>query len=190
MNEKVLQDLVENCEGVFGTMVQAVEELGEPRLKYTRPIPNFKGQLTLGYPDEYDSALVIDVERYPKVMIRRPLTASNYVQRSSSAHGENAAVRSEPDRSNGTGHDDATLNPLATVHNERTYHVVDESAPGGKREVERDDLAKGYEYGRTAVHISESDQNVTKLETPAGLDIIGFIPIDNVSPANCYYHSN
>lgn len=171
-------------------MVQAVEELGEPRLKYTRPIPNFKGQITLGHPDEYGSALVIDVERYPKVMIRRPLTASNYVQRSLSAQGENTVVPSEASRSNVNGEDDATLNPLATVHNERTYHVVDDRAPGGKREVERDSLAKGYEYGRTAVHISESDQNVTKLETPAGLDILGFIPIDNVSHTNRYYLSS
>jgi ATP-dependent DNA helicase 2 subunit 2 len=52
--------------------------------------------------------------------------------------------------------------------------------PGEKRDLERDDLAKGYEYGRTAVHISESDENITKLETFAALEIIGFIQNDHV----------
>lgn len=76
----------------------------------------------------------------------------------------------------------ATLNPngLTSVRNARTYQVVDEEAPGGKRDVERDDLAKGYEYGRTAVHISETDENVTKMETQAGLEIIGFVPWSSV----------
>jgi ATP-dependent DNA helicase 2 subunit 2 len=70
---------------------------------------------------------------------------------------------------------------LAPVKNSRTYEVEDESAAGGKREVDREDLAKGYEYGRTAVHISESDENITKLETNPGLEIVGFVPKDKVS---------
>ena len=72
-------------------------------------------------------------------------------------------------------------NSLAPVRSARTYQVIDEEAPGGKRDVTRDDLAKGYEYGRTAVHISESDLNVTKIETQAGFEIIGFIPWSTVS---------
>lgn len=63
----------------------------------------------------------------------------------------------------------------------RTYKVNDASIPGGKRTVEREELAKGYEYGRTAVHLSESDENVTKLETTEGFEIVGFVPIDKVS---------
>ena len=162
-------------------MAQAVEELGEPRLKYTRPVPNFKGHLTLGNPDDYDSAIVIDVERYPKVMIRRPLTASSFVQRSDSSDGENPPLPSEAIRPDASGKAETASKSLATIHSERSYHVVDDTSAGGKREVSRDDLAKGYEYGRTAVHISESDLNVTKLETTAGLEIIGFIPTSNVS---------
>ena len=74
-------------------------------------------------------------------------------------------------------------NGLASVRSTRTYQIVDEKAPGGKRDVDRDDLARGYEYGRTAVHISQSDENVTKLETQAGLEIIGFIPWSSVRPS-------
>jgi ATP-dependent DNA helicase 2 subunit 2 len=77
---------------------------------------------------------------------------------------------------------DAEENPLSTVRNVRTYQVNDESAAGGKIDVQREQLAKGYEYGRTAVHISESDENITKLETNQALEVIGFILNDRVCP--------
>ena len=179
-NEATLRSLVEDCDGVFGTMQQAIEELGTPRLKVTKPVPSYKGQLTLGDPEHYDSALCIDVERYPRVMIRRPLSASQYVQKSDlsidHASAESSTTLLPDGNMPGVG-----PNGLSSVRNARTYQVVDEEAPGGKRDVSRDDLAKGYEYGRTAVHISESDLNVTKLETQAGLEIIGFVPWSTVS---------
>ena len=178
-NEKALQTLVEECDGIFGTMRQAIEELGTPRTKITRPVPSYKGQLTLGNPDATDSAMVIDVERYPRVMIRRPLTASSFVQRSDPANvdmGGESSTTLLPDNEASAS---SARNPLSTIQNQRVYQVADDNEPGGKREVQREDLAKGYEYGRTAVHISESDLNVTKLETQASLDVIGFIPTAN-----------
>ena len=184
INEATLRALVEDCDGVFGTMRQAIEELGTPRLKTTRPVPSYKGQLTLGDPEHFDSALCIDVERYPRVMIRRPLAASQYVQRTDLSNGHVRTQSSEtimPDADGGnSGLAQADGNNLTSVRNARTYQVLDEEAPGGKRDVDRENLAKGYEYGRTAVHISESDLNVTKLETQPGLEIIGFIPWSTV----------
>ena len=176
---------MEDCDGIFGTMQQAIEELGTPRLKTTRPVPSYKGQITLGDPEQYDSALCIDVERYPRVMVRRPLAASQYVQRADLSNGQfstqsSATVMPDADGGDfGPNHPDG--NSLAPVRSARTYQVTDEEAPGGKRDVNRDELAKGYEYGRTAVHISESDLNVTKIETQAGFEIIGFIPWSTVS---------
>jgi ATP-dependent DNA helicase 2 subunit 2 len=76
------------------------------------------------------------------------------------------------------------FNNLAPVRNARTYRISDETAPGGKRDVDPGTLAKGYEYGRTAVHISESDLNVTRIETELGLSIVGFIPWVNVGKTN------
>lgn len=64
---------------------------------------------------------------------------------------------------------------FAAVKQARTYKVGDQKAPGGKRDVEFESLAKGYEYGRTAVHISESEHNITKLETTKEFTILGFI---------------
>lgn len=179
-NEGTLKALAEDCGGVYGTMQEAIEELGIPRLKATRPVVSYKGQLTLGDPGKYDSALCIDVERYPRVMIRRPLTASHFVQRTDLSHGQASTQSSDTVLPDADGIDGADPNGLTSVRNARSYQVTDEAAPGGKRDVSKDDLAKGYEYGRTAVHISESDLNVTKLETQVGLEIIGFIPWSTV----------
>ncbi|KAL8959686.1 MAG: hypothetical protein Q9193_003490 [Seirophora villosa] len=177
-NEQTFKTLVDRCHGVFGTLQQAVEELGIPRLKTTRPVPSYKGVLSLGDPNEYDSAVCIDVERYPRTAIRRPLPASQYVQRldqMDSSMQSTATILPDGD----IDMPDVVANDLTNVKNSRTYQVLDEEAPGGKRDVSRDELAKGYEYGRTAVHINETDENVTKLETQAALEIIGFIPWAN-----------
>lgn len=159
-------------------------------MKLTRPVPSYKGQLTLGDPEKYPTACCIDVERYSRTMIRRPLTASRFVQRVANIDGPSSMQSSAtvlPDagdapEASGGG------NPLAAVRSSQIYQVVDENAPGSKKEVNREDLAKGYEYGRTAVHISESDENVTKLDTKAGLDLIGFIPWSSVRFLGIFQH--
>lgn len=184
-NETTYKKLAEDCSGIYGTLAQAIDELGVPRLKTTRPVPSYKGVLTLGNPDDFDDAMCIEVERYPRTMIRKPVTASSFVQRTDSVRENPAAGASGKPHLNAYGEaDDSTpdINPLEAVRTTRTYEVEDENAPGGKREVDQSDLARGYEYGRTAVHIAESDLSVTKLETKAGLEIVGFIPWDSV----CY----
>ena len=179
-----MKALVDDCDGVFGTLAQAVEELGIPRLKPTRPVPSYKDQLTLGDPNQYDTAMCIDVERYPRTSIKRAPSASQFVQRSDLLNGHVSTQSSAtilPDGDSAEAGTTASINNgLTVVRNARTYQVADENAAGGKRDVGQDDLAKGYEYGRTAVHISESDLGVTKLDTHAALEILGFIPWANV----------
>lgn len=165
-NEEAFQRLATECNGLYGTLAQAIDELSIPRIKTVKPIPSFKGFLTLGNPEEYDSAMAIDVERYPRVMVQRPPAASQFVIRSNMAPGE---TQPSADLDGGAQDD------LAAVKNARTYQVADESAPGGKKDVEMEDLAKGYSYGSTAVPISESDRNVTTFETKQGLDLVGFV---------------
>ncbi|KFX94772.1 hypothetical protein V490_04177 [Pseudogymnoascus sp. VKM F-3557] len=166
-NEKVLRGLADKCEkSIFGTAAEAVQDLSIPRVKDYRPYATFKGQLTLGDPEKYDTAMCIDIERYFRTKVAKAPSASSYVV--AEVGGDNDGdVKMEdiPDA-------------LTSVKNARTYKIVDESAPGGKRDVDRDDLAQGYEYGRTAVAIAESDQNVTKLETVASFSIVGFIPAE------------
>jgi ATP-dependent DNA helicase 2 subunit 2 len=160
-NEAVLKKLVDMCGGQFGTMQEAIDELARPQLKAVRPTPTYRGMLRLGDPTKYDTALTIDVERYMKVSIRRPPTASAFAVR---PQGE---IQDEKD-------------DLMTVHNLYKYKVKSEEHEGGEKILQREELEKGYEYGRTAVSISESDANVTQYETEAGYDILGFVPADNI----------
>ena len=190
-NEAVLKSLADSCDGVFGTIAQAIEELGMPRLKTTRPVNSYKGQLTLGDPEQYATAMSIDVERYPRTVIRRPASASQYVHRADLSN-RRASISSSttilPDIDGLEGESSVlSTNGLAAVRNARSYQVEDDTAPGGKRDVTRDELAKGYEYGRTAVHISESDESIANLETTAVLEIVGFIPWSNVSAVVLYF---
>lgn len=162
-NERLLRRLTEECEGNFGTMQEALDWLSVPRIKAVRPVTTYKGRLLLGDPENDATLLSIDIERYPKTMIARPPTASSFVLRqdgSSQAEG------------------------MEVVRNLRTYTVEDKAHPrataDGKLDVDRDELARGYLYGKTAVHIAESDENITKMETEQGYQIIGFVPLENV----------
>lgn len=178
-NESVLQQFAEDCDGVFGTMAQAIEELETPRVKSTKPVPSYKGLLTLGDPEKYDTAMTIDVERYPRTMQQRPPAASLFVVRADMAPGE-SQTQSSTTVTEGNGEGIPDQNDYAAVKQNISYHIVDPTAPGGKRDVDREDTAKGYPYGSTAVPISESERNVTDFESFACLDIIGFVPADKV----------
>lgn len=138
-------------------------------MKVTKPVHSYKGLLTLGNPMDYDTAMTIDVERYPRVMVQRPPSASQFVIKSDMAPTQSIST------------EDRAAQDLAAVTNSRTYQVIDKEAPGGKRDVEQEELAKGYNYGSTAVPIAESDRNVTTFETMPCLDIIGFIQQNQVS---------
>lgn len=71
---------------------------------------------------------------------------------------------------------------FSSVLQHRLYKINDPSAPGGKRDVEYDELSKGYEYGSTAVHIAESEWSITKLNTNKEFTIIGFVTKEKVEP--------
>ncbi|KAJ5601385.1 hypothetical protein N7510_010919 [Penicillium lagena] len=174
-NEDLLRKLAEDCDGVFGTLQQAISELEVPRIKVTKSMPSFKGFLQLGNPNDYDTAVRIPVERYFRTYVAKPPSASSFVLRSGAGTGQEESGSSATVTAPGASQVPGEENTLTAVRMSRTYQIKDESAPGGKGDVERDDLAKGYEYGRTAVHISQLDENITNLETFAGLELIGFV---------------
>lgn len=183
-NEAILKDLVEQCDGTYGTAAEAVDSLSIPEVKTTRPYKTYTGKLSLGdwkNPEYEEAALYIDVIRFFKTKQRKPESASNFVSRSTNGAttGQSShTIEGDVDMENAPppGRD------LAAIKQERKYIVqgVGNDFYDGKKEVLRDELAKGYEYGRTAVPISESDENVTKLETFEDFTIIGFIPWDKV----------
>jgi len=172
-NEEALKDFLEQCNGVFGSLAEAIDQLQIPRLKETRPVPSFKGALTIGNPEEYDLTISIDVERYPCTMLAKPPTASSFAMRTDL--GNSSMAEPSTQSSNTIVGEDHPMTDLSAVRNQRVYQVENQDEPGTKQNVEMDELERGYEYGRTAVHISESDMNVVKLETSPSLSIIGFV---------------
>ncbi|KAI4617679.1 ATP-dependent DNA helicase II subunit 2 [Alternaria ethzedia] len=169
-NEGILKSFIHDCDGNFGTLATAVDQLHTPRLKETRPVQSYRGSLTLGDASKYEATITIDVERYPCTMISKPPTASTF------------AVRTDPGASGQSSAtvvgEDQPMPDLAAVHNQRVYQVDNLDEPGLKNPVELDELERGYEYGRTAVHISESDMNVVKLETQQSLELVGFVKME------------
>ena len=161
-----MRKLVDQCQsGTFGTAAEAIDELDIPIVKTPRPYKSYDGTLSLGDPDIFPSAIVINVERYFKTHAAMPPPASTVVMKSESASQESGPA--EPEAMEGV--------EFAGVKQTRTYKVGDPKAPGAKRDVDFESLAKGYEYGRTAVHISESEHNITKLETTKEFTILGFM---------------
>ena len=59
-NEKTWRDLVAACNGMYGTMAEAIEELDIPRTKSVRPIHSYRGQLRLGNAIKYVNSIAID----------------------------------------------------------------------------------------------------------------------------------
>lgn len=156
-------------------MAQAVEELSVPRIKQVRPFKSYDGALTLGDPSKYESALSIHVERYFKTKRAAVPPASTVVIKQEPAgHSQSTQTMDDEDVPMGGME-------FAGVKQMRTYKVNDPDAPGGKKDVEMDDLAKGYQYGSTVVPFSESDLSVTKLETKKSFTILGFVPYSSVS---------
>ncbi|KAK0623545.1 SPOC like C-terminal domain-containing protein [Immersiella caudata] len=173
-NEATLQNLVSKCNNaVYGTMAQAVEELSIPRIKSVRPFKAYDGDLTLGDAEKYENALSIHVERYFKTKRAAPPSGSMVVNRSEFG-GPSQLTQDDDVEMGGTG--------LSAVQQMRNYKVNDPDAPGGKRDVEFSDLAKGYQYGRTVVPFSESDFPIIKLETKKQFTIVGFVPFSSYDP--------
>ncbi|KAI1369211.1 Ku70/Ku80 N-terminal alpha/beta domain-containing protein [Xylaria arbuscula] len=175
-NEAILKGLVDKCDGLYGTIAEAISELARPRVKSVKPYKTYDGILTLGDPSVHEDAMSINVERYFKTHKATVPPASRVVMKTESSSSPPAA---------GDGDEMQGVEPtpsFSAVKDARTYKVNDPDAPGGKRDVDRDNLAKGYEYGRTAVHISESDYNITKIETTKGFSIVGFIHQEKYEP--------
>jgi ATP-dependent DNA helicase 2 subunit 2 len=137
-------------------MAEVIFSLRNPQIRKVRPVPSYRGTLTIGSPYEYpDDAIVIDVERYPRTKRAAAITASKYLP---PTEGET------PSQGGGVGL-------------QRTYRI---KRGNEDVEVEKEELEKGYLYGRTIVPLSDADQGIVKLETNAELTIIGFIEMKGV----------
>ena len=181
-NESLLKSLAADADGSYGTLAEAIEELTKPRLKRTRPIASYKGEMLLGWPQDKDNnTLHIQVERYPRTMIRKPPAASKVTKRLEQGNTQLSTTLMEDVDDN---HLASSLNGdyVTRVRDSRAYYVLDDREPGGKKYIEPEDRAIGYEYGSSLVPVSGSDESTLQLETKAGLELIGFVPWDKVFP--------
>lgn len=164
---------------MFATLAEAIEELQLPRIKPVRPFKAYMGPLTLGDTAKYpDASISIQVERFFRTKEAKAAGGSTVVIKSEPNATQSTQTMSVDERdSAGAGAD------FAAVKNARTYKINDPDAPGGKRDVEFERLAKGYEYGRTAVDISETDLNtgIVKLDTVKSFSILGFVNAKTVT---------
>ncbi|KAF2712894.1 SPOC domain-like protein [Pleomassaria siparia CBS 279.74] len=174
-NEAVLKEFINNCDGNFGTLAEAIDQMDTPRLKEIRAVHSYKGELTLGNSELYQATMTIDVERYPCTTIAKPPTASSFVVQTDLGSAPEASTQSSATMAE---QDHPMDGQLSAVKNQRAYQVDNPDEPGMKMNVELEDLEKGYEYGRTAVHINESERNVVKLETTQAFELIGFVRVD------------
>jgi len=170
-NESHLKELASQSNGFFCTMSKALYDLGCPTLKSVRPVTTYRGSLTIGKPDYGENALAISVERWPCIALAKPQTAHSFAVKSHDPTQQSAQSSITLQHASGDPE-------LEAVTRDRAYQVLDPSAPGGKKDVSKDELEKGYEYGRTAVNISQADESVVKLETEPGLQVVGFVDED------------
>ncbi|KAI4591622.1 ATP-dependent DNA helicase II subunit 2 [Pestalotiopsis sp. 9143b] len=180
-NESLLKSLIDAVGedlATFGTIAEAVDELDMPRLKQSKPYKTYDGDLVLGDPKKDPRALRIHVERYFKTKRAAPPSASNVTD------NNNRGTQSTQTLDDDEMEDVEASNggEFTAVKSARSYRINDPDGPGGKRDVDFESLAKGYAYGQTAVHISESDFNITKLETVKSFSILGFIQQDKFEP--------
>ncbi len=128
-------------------------------------------------------AICIDVKRYTRTKVAKPVSASSFVVRPTSSTQSSNTISGDTEMLDALTGDD-----LDAVRRSTTYTVNDPSAAGGKKHIEIPDMAKGYSYGRTAVPFSHLEEGVTKLHAKQGFSIIGFIPAEAVSSYLSLHH--
>lgn len=177
-NEKILKDLSEKCtNATFATAAETIEALAIPRLKESRPYAPYKGRLSLGNFEKYpETALYIDVVRYFRTKSAKPPSATSYVTRA----GANGSATQQSSHTL-LGDRDTDAGDLSEVRTKRYYGINDPTSLDGKKPVDPEELAKGYEYGRTVVPVSPGDRDTVDFQTVESFDIVGFIPSNKVS---------
>ncbi len=121
-----------------------------------------------------ETAMYIDVKRYTRTKVAKPVSATSFAVHITSAESSNT-ISGDTEMPDAPAGDD-----LVAIRRSVTYTVNDPSAAGGKKHLDITDMAKGYSYGRTAVPFSELEEGVTKLHAKQDFSIIGFIPNEGV----------
>ncbi|EEB09189.1 Ku domain-containing protein Pku80 [Schizosaccharomyces japonicus yFS275] len=164
-----LLQFLEKCNGKLLTAQNLMEEAQRPPIRKVKPVPIFRGILSLGNPQDPDASLAFPIERYPYTRIAKPPVSTAF----------DASAKPSADPS-GADNDEVMSQPNLGMHSDvvstiRTY-VVHDPVKDETFEVDRKDLESGYSYGRTIIPISSTDEDIMSLDTQAGLEVLGFAP--------------
>ncbi|KAI9143461.1 SPOC like C-terminal domain-containing protein [Paraphysoderma sedebokerense] len=165
-NEAFLKEYIEKLYGDSGLIdaLSVLESVTSIKPKAKRSVAIYKGDLTIG--DAFnnpDLALSIPVEIFGKVMKETPQTAKKL----------SVAARDNP-----------VAGGTRAIHVERTYGMLQEAADQEEEaeahesrtvQIPQEELIKGFKYGKTLVPLNEVDEDMMRLFTTKGLEIIGTI---------------
>ncbi|RGB33638.1 SPOC like C-terminal domain-containing protein [Rhizophagus diaphanus] len=155
-NEQFLRKLADTCKGTIFSMEDVLRQLSKPYIRPVKPMPVYRGSLTLGDPQTYGSAsLLIEVELIARTMKAKPKSFKKY-----SALAE-AANNIE--------------NKTYEVSHSRTYSITVDENVNEKVDVPQDELDKAYALGKTFIPLPKQDENIFSFETTPCLSIISFI---------------
>jgi ATP-dependent DNA helicase 2 subunit 2 len=163
------------------TVARAISEQEIPKPKSVKPVVLYKGSLTLGNSEKFpEESMRIEVEQWPCTMKAVPQTMKTFGVRSDYMGSGSAEGSTQSSATVQHSAPDDTEGNISGLKRTRAYQIDDPDAPGGKRDVDKEELETGYEYGRTAVHISRADMDIVKLETMPGLEVVGFVDQEKV----------
>ncbi|BFZ55853.1 ATP-dependent DNA helicase yku80 [Savitreella phatthalungensis] len=152
--ETALKQLVDDTSGIFATFAEAAKSMHVPRIKPVRPVPLYRGPLTVGMGEK---AIAIDVEVYAKTKLAKPPSATKVSTLINSSDFIDTA--------------DA---PTDRPKNSRPVNLARSYRTDSGREVDdRGQLERGFTYGRTVVPVSEADAAFLRFATEPCLELLG-----------------
>ncbi|KAG1310873.1 hypothetical protein G6F64_004237 [Rhizopus arrhizus] len=156
MNYKYWKELASQTpEGHVWEVDEMYDEIHRLRVKEVRPTPSYRGFLYLGNPT-HENYLAISINMYLRVKEVKLPTADKYSKLST---GPSHAV---------------TYETKYTVNN-----TTDPMNNEVEKVVSKEDLEKGFRFGKQRVKVSAEEEEYGKLKTKKEMTILGFIPKSN-----------
>ncbi|CAG8571194.1 4356_t:CDS:10 [Cetraspora pellucida] len=156
-SESFFNKIVSKCQkATIFSMEETLKQLSKPHIRTVRPVPIFKGALTLNDAKvSSQTSLTINVEMYSRTTKVRPPTSTKY-----SALSETTS----------------TSNKTSEVNMSRTYTIsVVDNDKNEAVDVPREDLNKAYSLGKTLIPVNEADEEVFTMVTNKSMEIVGFV---------------
>ncbi|CAG8590941.1 24651_t:CDS:10 [Dentiscutata erythropus] len=157
-SESFFNKIVSKCpQATIFSMEETLKQLSKPHIRTVRPVPIFKGALTLNNAKMSSQiSLSINVEMYSRTTKVRPPTLTKYsalAEASTTIHKKTSEVNM------------SRTYTISVVDNDKNEAV----------EVPREELNKAYSLGKTLIPVNEADEEAFTMITIKSMEIVGFI---------------